>query len=247
MIYGDPVNLQGLREDIYYLGSVNAASLPPNDLRRIVNKYYGQLQEVVRQVNENFYMAVATTDLYIGNGSYTYPDGTGTAPSYEKIKSIWAAYLPKNINAPLPTEYERANIVDPDSISNPAYTFSTPTATMFGTYFILSPMVTDVTKYPVIDGVKMYYIAEQQALVNDTDVPVIFPTFTDAIVQGSLIDVAQRTGDKQLKADSIKLFAKRLKDIQAYASGRIPPEIGIVEGQDGEGGWVYPWGQNSMS
>lgn len=247
MIYGDPTTLQGIREDIYYLGHVNASSLAPNDLRRIINKYYGQLQEAIRQVNENFYMAVATADLYIGNGSYTYPDGTGTAPSYEKLKSIWAAYQPKNINAPLPSEYARVNIIDPDSITDPAYQFATPTAQMFGTYFILNPLVTDVTKYPVVDGVKLYYIADQQQLVNDTDVPVIFPTFTDAITHGSLIDVAQRTGDKELKKDSIKEFAKRLKDIQSYASGRMPPELGIVEGQDEGGGWAYPWGNDSMA
>ena len=93
----------------------------------------------------------------------------------------------------------------------------------------------------------MYYIADQDKLVNDGDIPKIFTTFHDAITQGALIDVAQRTGNAALKADSVKLFAKRLEDIKLYASNRLPEEISIVEGQDGAGGWVYPWGQNSMA
>ena len=192
-------------------------------------------------------MTVATADLVIGNGSYTFPDGTGTAPAYDKIKSIWAAYLPADKTAPLASEYQPCVCADPDAITNPAYTFSTPTALMFGTYFVLYPLVTDPTLYPVTNGVKIYYIAEQSKLVNDGDVPRIFPSFHDAITQGSLIDVAQRLGNAQLKADSVALFKKRLEEIKAYASDRIPQEVGILEGQDQAGGWSYPWGQDSMS
>ncbi len=249
MKYSDTTaaTLYGLKQDIYYLGKVNSSFIADGDLNRIINKYYGQLQEAVRAVNENFYMAVATTDLVIGNGAYAYPDGTGTAPAYEKIKSLWAAYQPANIATPLSTEYERVNMADPDVITDSSYTFTVPTALVFGTYFVLLPLVTDVTKYPVTDGLKIYYIASQDLLTNDSDVPSIFPSFHDAITQGALIDIAERKGDDKLKADSVALFKKRLDDIRAYASERIPAEISIVEGQDAQGGWVYPWGQNSMS
>jgi hypothetical protein len=118
---------------------------------------------------------------------------------------------------------------------------------VFGTYFVLLPLVTDATKYPVTGGVKMYYIAEQNKLINDGDIPKIFPSFHDAIVQGSLIDVATRLGNDKLKQDSIQLFAKRLAEIKSYASARVPDEIGVVEGQDGLGGWDYPFGNSSMS
>jgi len=250
MQYNDSSTLQGIIQDIYYLGKCNGSSVTANNMLRIVNKYYGQLQEAVRSVNENFYMVVGTTSLVTGNGAYSFPDGlTGSAPGYEKVKSIWAAYLPDDVTAPLVTEYQRVNIIDPDAVSNPAYTFSQPTALMFGTYFVLLPIASNTTAnlYPVTDGVKMYYIATQDRLVNDADIPKIFPSFHDAITQGSLIDIAERFGNDKLKADSVLLFKKRLEDIRAYASARIPPELGIVEGQDGQGGWVYPWGQNSMA
>lgn len=249
MIYGDPSTLQGIREDIYYLGKVNASFISANDLKRIINKYYQKLQVAVRAVNENFYMQEATANLIIGDGSYTFPDGTGTAPAYEKIKSIWVAYLPANRAAPLSNEYIRCDIVDPDSISDPEYLFSeeAPKALIFGTYFVLLPLVTDATKYPVTDGVKIYYIAQQDALTNDGDIPKIFPDFHDAITQGALIDIAQRKGDDKLKADSVALFDKYIEDIKCYASARIPAELGIVEGQDSLGGWSFPWGNNSMS
>ena len=247
MSYGDSSTLQGIREDIYYLGKVNAGFIGANDLNRIINKYYFQLQEVVRQVNENFYMAIATTDLVIGDGTYTFPDGTGTAPSYEKLKSLWASFAPANPASPLPTDYQRVIVADPDNITNPAYTFSTPTALVFGTYFELLPLVTDVTKYPVTDGVKIYYIAEQNKLVNDSDVPKIFPSFHNAITAGSLIDICTRTGDDKLKKDSETFFKQRLEDIADYASNRLPLEVSILEGQDQSGGYAYPWGQNSMS
>ena len=244
------ITLDGIKQDIYFIGKCNVNSFPVGDLNRIINKYYGQLQEAVRSVNENFYMVVSTTDLVISDGSYMFPDGlSGTGPAYEKLKSIWAAYQPLDIAAPETYEYARVDIIDPDSISDPAFTFSaeSPKAKIFGDYFILLPLVTDVTKYPVIKGVKMYYIATQDKLINDTDVPKIFPSFHDAITQGALIDVAARLGNDQLKSDSIALFKKRLEEIKSYASARIPAELGIVEGQDTLGGWAFPWGANSMS
>lgn len=240
--------LAGLTQDIYYLAKANALSISAGDLNRTINKYYGQLQEAVRSVNENFYLYQATTDLVIGDGSYTFPDGVGgTAPAYEKVKSLWAAFIPANPAAPLPTEFMRVNIVDPDSVTDPSYTFTQPTALPFDKYFILNPLVTDATMYPVAGGLKIYYIATQNTLVNATDVPLIFPSFHDAITQGSLIDVAQRLGNQQLKEDSLALFKKRMEDIRAYASDRLPDEIGIVEGQETAGGWCYPWGFNNMA
>ncbi len=241
--------LGGLLQDIYFLGKCNTNTFSTGDYNRIINKYYGQLQEAVRAVNENFYMTQATSDLIIGDGSYSFPDGSGTAPAYEKIKSIWVAFRPANVATPLVNEYQRVDIIDPDSITDPEYTFNEeqPKAVMFGTYFVLNPLVTDVTKYPVTDGVKMYYIATQDKLVNDTDVPKIFPSFHDAIVQGSLIDIHKRLGDDDASEKAKVLFAKRLAEIKSYASAHIPDELGIVEGQELAGGWVYPFGFNSMS
>lgn len=239
--------LQGIKQDLQFLCKFNSSTFTTGDLNRVINKYYLQLQDVVRGVNENFYMAIATTDLVIGDGSYTFPDGTGTAPAYNKIKSIWAAFLPANSSSPLATEYMRVNIADPDSISDPAYTFTEPTALMYGTYFVLFPLVTDATKYPVTDGVKMYYVAENNLLVNDTDVPKIFPSFHDAIVHGAAIDIAERLGNEQLKIDSEATFKKRLAELASYASNRLPPEISILEGQDLQGGWDFPFGKNNMS
>lgn len=245
------LTLDGIKQDIYFLGKCDVNTFATGDLDRIINKYYEQLQEAVRSVNENFYMIVAVTDLVIGDGSYDYPDGLslGGAPSYQKIKSIWAAYQPADITAPLVNEYRRTDIIDPDAISDPAFTFSpqSPKAMMFGDYFILLPLVTDPVFYPVTDGVKMFYIATIDKLVLDTDVPKIFVSFHDAIVQGSLIDVFKRLGDGDASKEAKVDFAKRLLDIKSYASAHIPDEISIVEGQDNQGGWEYPWGNNSMS
>ena len=240
--------LAGLKQDIYFLGKCNSSSISDGDLNRIINKYYAQLQEVVRGVNENFYMVIASTDLVIGDGTYSFPDGlSGTAPAYEKIKSLWVALQPADITNPLVTEYERVNIIDPDAITDPSYTFTQPTALIFGNYFSLYPILTDTTKYPVTGGVKIYYIATQDKLTNDTDVPKIFPSYHDAITQGALIDIHKRLGDSDASEKAKALFNKRLKDIASYASARIPDEVSIVEGQDAQGGWVYPWGNNSMA
>lgn len=247
LTYGNATTLAGIREDIYFLAQCNANFISSNDLNRIINKYYAQVQEVIRSVNENFYLTEATSDLVIGDGTYTFPDGTGTAPQYEKLKSIWAAFLPQNSASPLTTEFMRVNVIDPSSISDPSYTFTQPTALIFGTYFTLLPLVTDVTIYPVTGGVKVYYIPTQNQLVNDTDVPLIFPSFRDSITHGSLIDIAERLGDQELKKDSTEFFAKRLSEIKAYASSRIPDELGIVEGQENQGGWEFPFGKLSMS
>jgi hypothetical protein len=246
--------LAGLKQDIYFLGKCNIASISDGDLNRIVNKYYSQLQEAVRAVNENFYMTVATTDLVIGDGSYNYPDGS-SAPAYEKMSAIWAAFQPKDPTSPLPTEYRKIDCIDPTSISDPDYEFSVdfPKALMFGDYFVLLPLAVNPTLppflYPVTDGVKIYYIADQDKLINDTDVPKIFPCFHDAITQGALIDVHARLGNTTESDKSKKKFEERLEDIKSYASNRFPIELGIIEGQDMQGGWSYPFEDrnNSMS
>ena len=253
MQYNDTstTTLYGLKQDIYFLAKCNSTSISDGDLNRIINKYYLQLQEAVRAVNENFYLTVATSNLVIGNGSYTFPDGVGggASPAYEKIHSLWTAFLPASIATPLYTEFTRVDFIDPSAISDPEYTFSTdaPKAIVFGSYFTLLPLVTDATKYPVVGGLKIYYIKQPTKLSADIDVPDIFPDYHDAITQGSLIDVAERLGNAKLKADSVKLFAKRIVDIKSYASNRIPPELGIVEGQDRGGGWAYNFGNTNMS
>lgn len=248
MILNDnSINLNGIKQSIYFLGKCNVNSFTAGDLDRVINSYYGQLQEVIRGVSENFYMIIAVTNLAINDGTYTFPDGTGTAPAYSKIKSIWAAYQPANIAAPLPTEFERCNIVDANSISQPSYVFSEPTSLMYGDFFIQLPLVTDTTKYPVINGLKTIYIPDQDFLINDTDTPKIFLSFQDAIVWGSLIDILHRLGDEDGSKRYEKKFTQRLKDIVAYASQRIPDEIGVVEGQDNAGGWEYPWGNDAMA
>lgn len=251
MIYSDtaPATLYGIKQDIYFLAHCNNASIPDGDLNRIINKYYLQLQEAVRSVNEDFYLVQAVANLVSGDGTYSFPDGTGTAPAYEKMKSIWAAFLPADRNNPQPSEYQRVTIVDPESITDPAYVFSTPTALMYGTYLVLLPLASQIPQatFPIINGLKMNYVSSNSLLVNPTDTPLIFSSFHDAITQGALIDVAERLGDKSLKADSIKLFAKRLEDIRSYASAHLPDLAGIVEGQDEAGGWDFPFGQQSMS
>jgi len=249
MQYSDALTLQGIKQDIYFLGHCSSASIGDDDLLRIINKYYFQLQEVVRQVNENFYMQIATADLTDPTltpfGSYTYPDGTGTAPVYEKIKSIMVAVNPADPTAPLDSEFEKVLCVDPQQISDPSYQFEQPTAIMFGDYFELK--LNGAKSYPVTGGIKTYYIAENNELVNDVDVPKIFPSFHDAITQGALIDVAERLRNDKLKADSVALFKKRLEEIRNYASDRFPQEQGLVENQSGAGGWVYPWGDFNSS
>jgi hypothetical protein len=249
MIYSDPSSLQGLIQDVYYLGKINSTFISANDIQRIINKYYGQVQEAIRAVNENFYLVVATANTSLSGNTYTYPDGTGSAPAYEKIKSIWCAFTPASLTAPLYTEYTRCDIIDPDAISDPTYSFasSSPKAVVFGTYFALYPVLDNITLKAVTNGLKIYYIADQAILQNPSDTPKVFPSFQDAIVQGALIDIAQRKGDLALKKDSEAFLAKRLGEIRAYASDRLPLELGLIEGQDNIGGWEYPWGKNNMA
>ena len=148
--------LAGITQDIYFLAKCNAQSISAGDLNRIINKYYAQVQNAIKAINENFYLVVATTNLVIStNAAYTFPDGTGTAPPYEKIKSIWAAFLPASSSNPLASEFQRLNCVDCDSIQDPSYTFTNPTAVLFDTYFCVFPLVTDVTIYPVTNGLKI--------------------------------------------------------------------------------------------
>jgi len=240
--------LAGLKQDIYFLGKCNAQSISDGDMNRIINKYYAQAQETIREINENFYLTVATADLAIGDGSYNWPDGT-SAPAYQKVKSIWAAFTPNDITAPKPEEFVRAQSVDPDSIVNPAYTYSPESSKslIFGDYFVLLPLVTDATRYPVKNGVKIYYVPTLDKLTSDTDKPKLFPDLHDVITYGALIEVHDRLGNDKKKSDAQAMFKKRMNELKAYASNHIPIELGIVEGQEEAGGWEFPYGFNSMA
>lgn len=241
--------LNGLLQDIYYLSKTNSSTFVTGDLYRILNKYYKQTQQDIRDINEDFFLMVATTNLVISDGSYDYPDGlTGTAPAYEKIKQILVALTPASITAPLATEYSRVQMIQPNSVTDPSYEFSSPTAIMFGSYFVLHPLVTDVTKYPVTNGVKMMYIPLQTDLVNDTDVPNIFPDYHDVITWGSLIDIATRLGDEKLLNDAKENYKKRRQEMKQSASARLlDGQNNNIEGQDTNGYWAFSFGQSNMS
>jgi hypothetical protein len=236
--------LNDIKSDMYFNGKFNSSTFPQNDLNRIINKIYKILQEDIRAVNEDFFLVTTKTDLSlqsVAQGSYTIPT------DYEKIKSIWVATLPSNIAAPLVTEYQKAIIIDANSITDASYAFSNPTVVMFGSYFVLYPFFTDVTKYPVTGGVKMYYIPIQSDLVSDTDTPNIFADYHDVISWGSLIETATRLGDEKLFKKATDRFNERRNEMKRDAAQRvldISPEY--IEGQGSAGGWSFPFGKTSI-
>lgn len=243
MQLSDPTNLNGILQDLYFEGKFNSSTFLANDLLRIINKYYGQCQDLINAVNEDFFMIQAVADLQTGDGTYTFPDGTGTAPAYLKVKNIKVAMTPANTASPQPTEFIKCTIIDPNQVSDESYVFGAPTVIVYGNYFILLPLTTTfVTK-----GVKVTYIPVQTPLANATDIPNIYPSLVDAIVWGSLTEIAPRLQNDSLEAKAIKKWEQRQKDITNYASNRIMNMAGdVVEGQDASGGWLYPFGGGDL-
>jgi len=249
MILNDTsVTLNGLYQDMYFLGKFTSATFSTGDLNRIINKYYKILQEDLRSINEDFFMVSATTTLQldsVSNGTYLFP------LDYEKVKSYWVATNPVNTSAPLYTEFVRCLVMDANAVVDPSYAFSNPTIINFGNYFKLVPQLTNPATgpalYPVTNGMKIYYIQRQADLVNPTDIPNIFYGYHDAITWGALIDVAQRLGKGNLEEKATAMFAQRRKEMKADASNRIlDPENSIVEGQANQGSWGYPYGGNQL-
>lgn len=244
MVLNDTVNLIGLKQDLYFQGKFSASTFSQLDLNRIINKYYKIAQEDIRAVNEDFFLVVAKADLALfstNNGTYSFP------LDYEKIKSYWAAMTPANISAPLTTEYVRCAVIDANAITDPSYIFTNPTIINFGSYFTLVPSLTDATKYPVIGGMKIYYIPVQVDLVNDVDIPNIFTDYHDVIIWGSLIDIAIRKGDDKLLTTATKKFKDRRAEMKQDAAGRVLDiENSYVEGQGTGADWAFPFGKKSL-
>jgi len=244
MILNDTVTLNGIKQDIYFKGKINASTFPQFDLNRIINTNYKIMQEDIRAINEDFFMvsAVTTLNLFsVNNGTYVFP------LDYEKVKMYFAALNPANSASPLPTEFIRCRVIDAGAITNPSYDFTNPTIINFGNYFTLLPALTDTTIYPVIKGMKIYYIQKQPDLVNDTDMPNIFPDYHDVVSWGSLIDIAIRLGKQDLYDKAVAKFKERRAEMKADASNRIlDPSDSIVEGQETQGGWLYPWQNNEV-
>ena len=94
---------------------------------------------------------------------------------------------------------------------------------------------------------KIYYIQRQADLVNPTDIPNIFWGYHDAIVWGSLIDIAQRLGKGNLEDKALERFTTRRAEMKADASGRILDiSNSVVEGQTNQGGWQFPFGNGTQ-
>jgi hypothetical protein len=248
MQLNDTTNLNGVLQDIYFNGKITVNTFPANDLLRIVNKYYKIAQSYLRGVSEDFFGEIWTLDLQTNTGG-TYPNEyILTNTSYEKIKAIYASYSPQNVAAPLwPSEFTQMALITQDQISQPGYAFNTsnPYAIIYDSQsFFIEPLPT-VT---VTGGLKVFTIELQADLANATDKPNIFSDYQDVITWGSLIDIAIRKGDDKLFKIASAMFKKRGDELKEYAGGHVPVMAGaIVEGQDAQGGWSYPFGYNQMS
>ena len=234
MIYNDTTNLNGIKQDLYFIGKFNSGTFVQNDLNRIINKYYLQAQTAIRQINEDFYAVPTKTDLQVGqNYQYSWPT------DMEKVKFVEIAIVPLSLTAPLRSEYVRATIVTSDQVTTPGYTFSGPTIISYGDYF---EVINNVTN-KVTNGIRMVYIAKQAQMVADSDTPNIFEDYHDVITWGSLMDIAPRLNNTELLAEAQVMFKKRMQDLRDNASNRIESLAGsYVEGQSTEGNWDFPFG-----
>lgn len=234
MIYNDTVTLNGLKQDLYFMGKFNSGTFSQSDLNRIINKYYLQAQTVIRGVNEMFYAVPTKATLAAGsNQQYSWPT------DYEKIVFIELALRPASLTAPTRAEYQRATIVTPDQITTPGFTFAGPTVISYGDYFEIMNNVTS----QVTNGVRMVYIPKQSQMSADSDTPNIFEDYHDVITWGSLIDIAPRLNNTGLLQEASAMYVQRKADLANNASGRILSMAGsYVEGQISEGGWDFPWG-----
>jgi hypothetical protein len=242
MILNDTVNLNGILQDIYFIGKINATTFAPNDLLRIINKYYTVAQTDIRSINEDFYGEIATLNLQTNTGG-TYPNEYTLPTDYEKIKQIQAAYNPVNLSSPLATEFQVIKLIGQQQISDPEYVFSEPTAVLYDNSFFLYPIPTQ----GVTNGLKLFYIKLQPALALNTDTPNIFADYQDVITWGSLIDIAIRLGNQALFQQANLMFTTRRAEMKKYASGRALEMAGAyIEGQQ-LGDWSFPFGNSSMS
>jgi hypothetical protein len=248
MQLNDTINLNGIKQDLYFKAKITANTFSQSDLNRIINIYYKQAQAAIRGVNEDFFMDIATTNLVANTGG-TYPNEYPLPSDYEKIKQIQVAFTPANPAAPLSTEYQVLNLIGQESISDPSVAITTPTAIILDNSFLLEPdpSTSNNLTLPVTKGVKVFYIAKQPDLVNDGDTPNIFSDYHDVIVWGSLIDIAVRLGNPTLLGEASAMFTKRMNEMKAYASGRVLELSSPYADSQSLGGWIYPHGQSSMS
>ena len=243
MILNDTATLNGILQDIYFNGKITASTFSANDLLRIVNKYYKMLQGDLRAVNEDFFVEISTTDIVANTGG-TYPNEYPWPQDYEKIKNLLVAMNPVNLSAPLNTEFQRVQIIDANSVTDPSYVFSSPTAQAFADSFLLWPLL---PAYPVRGVMKCFYIPIQPDLAADTDKPNIFADYHDAITWGSLIDIGHRMGRENLQKKAELMFKSRRQEMKDYASSKIlDGQSSVIEGQN-QGNWMFPFGQNGMS
>ncbi|MCL4405232.1 hypothetical protein M1295_01490 [Patescibacteria group bacterium] len=240
--------LNGIKQDIYFIGKITASTFTTGDLNRIINKYYKQAQAVIRAVNEDFFMEIATATLLATTGG-TYPNEYLFPDDYEKIKQIQVAFTPAIITAPVSSEFQILHLVGQESISDPSAAITIPTAIILDNSFFLypDPSLGSNLKLPVTGGVKCFYIKKQADLVNDADVPNIFSDYQDVISWGSLIDIAARLGNQTLLNEALAMFTKRIAEMRSHASQRVLELSSPYTDSQSLGGWAYPHGQNSMS
>ena len=254
MQLGNSLTLNDILSDIYFNAKITAATFGnldtngnPQDLLRIINKVYKQLQDEIKGINEDFFSEIYTTDLVLTTGG-TYPNEYPYPTNFEKIKQIQVAFNPADKTTPLYTEYIDARIVSQSAFSDMSQTtnFDSPVVVDLGTSFLLYP-IQDSTAYPVTKGIKIYTIDLQSDLTQNTDTPNIFSNFHDVITWGTLIEVANRLGNQNLLETSASMFKKRVEEMKTFASGHILDyQPSYLEGQN-PGYVVYPYGNFPMS
>jgi hypothetical protein len=240
--------LNGIKQDLFFKAKITDSTFSTGDINRIINNYYKKAQAAIRGVNEDFFMDIATANLVANTGG-TYPNEYPLPTDYEKIKQIQVAFTPANPAAPLSTEYQVLNLIGQESISDPSVAITIPTAVVLDNSFLLYPdqsVATGLT-LPVTKGIKVFYIAKQPDLVNDSDTPNIFSDYHDVIVWGSLIDIAVRLGNPTLLGEASAMYEKRMEEMKSYAGGRVLELSSPYADSQSLGGWDYTFGKNQLS
>ena len=240
MIFNDPINLNGILQDIYFKSGIKSNSFNANDIKRIVNIYYRILQGEIRNLNENFFDVGANTSIVNGVWQkYAFPS------DMERLKTIFVALSPKNVNSITRQDYQAGMVASNEQIDNFDYTKITdPVIALYGNYFELLNNV-NIIGLPINNvGIRIVYTPVQSDLSADTDTPNIPTDYHDIISWGSIIDIADNTRDINLLKKAQGMYKERLTQMRNDISNRVTNMAGFeVEGQNGGSGALIPqWG-----
>lgn len=207
-----------LSEIISYTRSIIDETAPTavlldSEVQNFINHRYHQIEDIIKDVNEDYFGTTGTVTLANSTELYNLPQDSDSRNEVDRILRVEVAYDNSNYDIAHPITIQRK--VTTESNTEGAYSERNPRFYIFGNQIGFLPIPTGT------GTAKIWYIKRLGDLENTTDIPELPDKYHRTIAYGAAID-ALRKDDYLEGARSIERdYEKQLRALRGFVTPRI--------------------------